>query len=92
MEAHVFEILPDTDLHKRYGSYGTYPKVSTREAAPEPEAEADADLAALEDLVFAIKVSSYRNEIPSPGLNVLTQDQAKRADYGNYGNYGNYGK
>ena len=47
-----------TDFDSRYSGYGTYPKVGARDAAPEPEAEADADLAALGDLVFAIKVGT----------------------------------
>lgn len=31
----------DAETRQRYSSYGTYPKVSAREAAPEPEAEAE---------------------------------------------------
>ncbi|KAK6437788.1 hypothetical protein LTR95_006018 [Oleoguttula sp. CCFEE 5521] len=47
--------IADSTIDGKYGTYNNYPKNAVREAAPNPEAEADADLAALEDLVFAIK-------------------------------------
>nr|OQO25699.1 hypothetical protein B0A51_07261 [Rachicladosporium sp. CCFEE 5018] len=56
------------------GTDRNYPKNAVREAAPNPEAEADADLAALEDLVSAIK--SKRANYGNYG------------NYGAYGKYG----